>query len=39
MEIKKRYDRMLEWKELDNGNSALFIEGATGKYFSINFGK
>ncbi len=29
MEIKRKiYDRMLEWKELDNGNSALFIEGA-----------
>ena len=43
MEIKRKiYDRMLEWKELDNGNSALFIEGArrVGKsYIAEQFAK
>ncbi len=43
MEIKRKiYDRRLEWKELDNGNSALFIEGArrVGKsYIAEQFAK
>ncbi|MBQ3854084.1 MAG: AAA family ATPase, partial [Anaerovibrio sp.] len=36
MDIKRKiYNNMLEWKKMDNGNSALLIEGArrVGKSF------